>query len=86
MSLAKTSMFMMSIYIRDVHVQNVQVPWYILSIQSELEESCLQYPLLSLDFLVAGTDCDLDKLLETVTKLKELHPQLKVCSVGETLK
>ena len=58
---------------------------YILSIQAKLEESCLQCPVSHLDFLVAGTDCDLDKLLETVTQLKELHPQLKVCLVGTTI-
>lgn len=32
----------------------------------------------AIDFLVAGTDCDLENLLETVTQLREMHPKLKV--------
>lgn len=32
----------------------------------------------AIDFLVAGTGCNLENLLETVSQLKEMHPALKV--------
>ena len=49
-----------------------------LSTKAQLEEPCQQASLSSIDFLVAGTDCDLDSLLETIIQLREIHPELKV--------
>jgi len=48
---------------------------------AQLEEPCQQASLTSIDLLVAGTDCDLDSLLETVGQLREIHPGLKVVLV-----
>ena len=49
-----------------------------LPVKAQLEEPCQQASLTSIDLLVAGTDCDLDSLLETVGQLREIHPGLKV--------
>lgn len=38
----------------------------------------VQSSLTAIDFLVAGTDCNMESLLETVIQLKEIHPQLRV--------
>lgn len=43
-----------------------------------LERNKRQARICSLDYLVVGTGCDLDKLLTAIRKLKEIHPTLKV--------
>ena len=42
------------------------------------EKSGQQTSFGGIDYLVAGTDCNIDKLLKTIRHLKETEPSLKV--------
>lgn len=44
----------------------------------QLDEARTEVPLASLDYLVAGTSCDLHRLLATVAQLKAANPSLRV--------
>jgi len=44
----------------------------------DIESNKKQATICSMDYLVVGTGCDMDRLLTAINTLKEIHPALKV--------